>query len=45
MKPVTDARQPWLTVVRGRGEAAVEACYAALLGGQVKPQEGHILSL
>ena len=45
MKPVTDARQPWLTVVRGQGEAAVEACYATLLGGQVKPQEGHILSL
>ncbi|MEO8058735.1 MAG: DUF2855 family protein [Burkholderiales bacterium] len=45
MKPVTDARQPWLQVVRGQGEAAVEACYAALLGGRVKPQEGHILSL
>lgn len=45
MKPVTDARQPWLTVVHGRGEAAVEACYATLLGGRIKPQEGHILSL
>ena len=45
MKPVTDAHQPWLVVVRGRGEAAVEACYATLLGGQVKPQEGHILSV
>ena len=45
MQPVTDARPPWLQVVRGRGPAAVEACYNALLGGQVKPQEGHILSL
>jgi Protein of unknown function (DUF2855) len=44
MAPVTDARQPWLHVVRGRGEAAIEACYAALLGGQVKPQDGHVLS-
>jgi hypothetical protein len=45
MKPVTDTRQPWLQVVRGQGEAAVEACYATLLGGRIKPQEGHILSL
>ena len=45
MNPVTDARQPWLVVVRGQGEAAVEACYATLLSGQVKPQEGHILSV
>ena len=45
MKPVTDARHPWLQVVRGQGEPAIEACYAALLSGQVKPQEGHILSV
>ena len=45
MKPVTDTRQPWLVVVRGEGEAAVEACYAALLSGHVKPQEGHVLSV
>ncbi len=45
MKPVTDARQPWLQVVRGQGEPAIEACYAALLSGQFKPQEGHILSV
>ncbi len=45
MKPVTDPRQPWLVVVRGQGEGAIEACYATLLGGQVKPQEGHVLSL
>ena len=45
MKPVTDVRQPWLVVVRGEGEAAVEACYATLLSGRVKPQEGHVLSV
>jgi len=45
MKPVTDAQQPWLVVMRGEGEAAVEACYATLLGGKTRPQEGHILSL
>jgi hypothetical protein len=45
MQPVTRADDPWLQVVRGRGTAAVEACYAALLDGTVRPQEGHILSL
>ena len=45
MKPVTDVRQPWLVVVRGEGEAAVEACYATLLSGRVKPREGHVLSV
>ncbi|MGZ8821324.1 MAG: DUF2855 family protein [Aeromicrobium sp.] len=45
MQPVTRADNPWLQVVRGRGPEAVEACYAALLDGTVRPQEGHILSL
>ena len=45
MQPVTRADDPWLQVVRDRGTAAVEACYAALLDGRVRPQEGHILSL
>ena len=45
MQPVTRADDPCLQVVRGRGTAAVEACYAALLDGTVRPQEGHILSL
>ncbi len=45
MKPVTDSPQPWLQVVQGQGEAAIEACYAALLSGKIRPQEGHILSL
>lgn len=45
MQPVTRAVDPWLVVVRGRGRAAVEECYAALLDGRVPPREGHILSL
>lgn len=45
MQPVTRAADPWLTVVRGRGTAAVETCYTALLDGRVPPHEGHILSL
>ena len=45
MKPVTDAQQPWLHVVRGRGEAAVSSTYAALLAGTVPPAQGHVLSL
>ena len=45
MQPVTDAETPWLRVVRGRGTAAVESTYAALLAGRVNPAEGHMLSL
>ena len=45
MTPVTDEKNPWLQIVHGRGEAAVEACYAALLAGRMRPQEGHMLSL
>jgi len=45
MGPVTRAEDPWLRVVHGRGTAAVEVVYAALLDGTVRPHEGHILSL
>jgi hypothetical protein len=45
MQPVTHAEHPWLTVVRGRGTAEIDACYAALLDGTVAPGEGHILSV
>ena len=45
MQPVTDAEKPWLRVVHGRGMAAVESTYAALLAGRVSPVEGHMLSL
>ena len=45
MVPVTAAKAPWLRVVHGRGEAAVEAVYAALLEGRIKPEEGHMLGV
>ena len=41
MQPVTRADDPWLEVVRGRGTAAVEAGYAALLDGTVRPGGPH----
>ena len=45
MGRVTASVNPWLRVVRGRGEAAVEATYRALLDGIVPAQEGHVLSI
>ena len=45
MQPVTDAKHPWLQVVHGKGRAAVDAVYAALLDGCTQPQQGHVLSL
>ncbi|HKX41806.1 MAG TPA: DUF2855 family protein, partial [Burkholderiaceae bacterium] len=45
MVPIGDTQHPWLRVVRGRGRAAVEATYTQLLGGQSKPNEGHVLSV
>lgn len=45
MEPVTRADNPWLTVVRDRGTAAIDACYNALLDGTVAPDEGHVLSV
>ena len=45
MIPLTDARQPWMKVVRGRGPAALEATYAALLAGTVAPSEGHYITI
>jgi hypothetical protein len=38
------ATQDWLRIVHGRGRAAVEQVYEALLNGRVRPDEGHILS-
>lgn len=43
MKTVSDADNPWLHIVHGRGTGAVESCYTALLDGTLPPQEGHIL--
>ena len=45
MRPVVGGERPWLQVVHGQGEAAVEAVYAALLAGTVNPAEGHVLTL
>jgi len=45
MQPVTDPSAAWLHVVRGTGEAAVEAVYQTLLGGRINPAEGHVLSV
>ena len=36
---------PWLRVVEGRGGAAVESVYRAMLEGAANPAEGHVLSL
>jgi hypothetical protein len=35
----------WLRVVEGRGKAAVESVYRAMLEGRTDPAEGHVLSL
>ena len=45
MVTVTDPAHPWLRVVRGQGEAAVEAVYESLLDGRMPAVEGHMLSL
>jgi hypothetical protein len=45
MRPVTDPKAPWLRVVRGEGEAAIEAVYKALVDGKINPAEGHVLSV
>lgn len=45
MEPITRADDPWLTVVSGKGPAAVDAVYAALLDGSVPAREGHVLSV
>ncbi len=36
---------PWMRVVRGKGTADVERIYRAMLDGQARPDEGHVLSL
>lgn len=42
---VTDPRDPWLRVVRGRGCLPTQKSYQALLAGGVPPQDGHYLTL
>jgi hypothetical protein len=45
MDPVTDAKAPWLTVVRGSGPREVEQAYRALIDGRSDPREGYVLAL
>ena len=45
MVSVCDVNQPWLQVVRGHGQQAVQATYAALLSGTVPAKEGHFMTL
>lgn len=45
MVPVADPAHPWLRVVRGAGQSAVETTYSALLAGRVPAAEGHMLSV
>ncbi|MDH4390761.1 MAG: DUF2855 family protein [Aquabacterium sp.] len=42
---VAASSPPWLVVQQHSGPAAVQAAYAAVLGGQGNPQLGHMLSL
>jgi uncharacterized protein DUF2855 len=35
----------WLSVIEGRGPAAVEQVYVDTLAGRIPPQQGHMLSL
>lgn len=34
----------WLRIVEGRGPAAIEAAYGAMVDGRAAPAEGHVLS-
>jgi Protein of unknown function (DUF2855) len=45
MARVTDARQPWLTVMRASGPEAIVATYLDLVAGTSNPRHGHMLSL
>jgi hypothetical protein len=45
MQRFLDSASAWLRITAGRGPAAVEAAYRALLDGRAKPADGHVLSL
>lgn len=45
MEPVTRAGDPWLEIVTGQGQSAIEACYTALLDGRISAREGHVLTV
>ena len=42
---VADPADPWMRVVRGRGQASIEAVYSDLLAGRTDPRLGHVLSV
>ena len=35
----------WLRIIEGRGPAALESTYRAIVGGQIDPAEGHVIAL
>ena len=37
--------KPWMRVVEGRGQGAIEKAYGGFITGKTDPAEGHILSL
>ena len=43
MVPIKDARRPWMKVVHGSDEAAVERTYRELISGRTDPSMGHLL--
>ena len=45
MRRFLDSTRGWLRVVEGRGRAAIESVYRAMLEGETDPSEGHMLSL
>ena len=45
MTPVTDARHPWLTVIRASGPEAITDTYLELLDGKTNPRQGHMFSM
>ncbi len=44
MQALTNPAAPWLTVVSGKGAAAVGTVYRELLSGHTQPQQGHMLA-
>jgi len=45
MQQFLGSARGWLRIVDGRGRAAVESVYRAMLDGRIDPAEGHVLSL
>src|SRR6185295_164552 len=45
MQRFLDSASAWLRITAGRGPAAIEAAYRALVDGRANPADGHVLSL